>query len=770
MLTLCAAAISVPGGRASAQEGGDSKTFDYVVQPGDTCARIAERFFGDKRKWNLIHENNPGMGPTPHRLKPGSVLRLPHVDQGPDAKVTDVQRIVQARAPKDPEWERARRGKELYRGWRVNTLERAAADVTFRDGSVVQMRQNTLIIIYGDVYRAARRRTTEASLERGALRSRLGELRLDVTTPTGQAGLEGGSSVVSVDEQGTSLLSNHEGGEARFKVAAGQAVRVKPGFGSKARKGDKKPSKPKPLPPTPAWQADATTTFTGTRSRGGTVAGAWAPVEAAALYRVELAKEPDGSEVVVASKVPSSITRFEIHGLPEGDYFARVSSIDDGGFESPQSPPQPIRVRLLDLAPPGATPKSTKGAALPSDPAPSDAPPGPAQVLPGTEVVSPDGFACSTGGDAKSSSFTLAEPGTHEIDCATSDGTETPTVMVEVVAPKLSVVEPATSAPLVRQAGPRRVVVEVSSELPLPDDTRFRGPDGIQVVEVEGAEGRRTLELSASEQSPDWFALELVTGPPEDAAVLAVLDFTVAEQARLSFAPNEALGLALSPNVLGLVNDRREGSGAFATVGYWGDPGARKGFWRMSLGFEIAPVRRVRFGLATPIDVHRVGVVPEQRGDRDILLWAGYRIVMRNDLSIDTDLGVWFPTSNKPESIVRTRFVPAANISYVFNDRWLVRTRQGAILETSSGGPFVWASAYGLDIKVVKLLAINGEVDVVLGRSLGQAVTGVGAGPGVSVLAGPASIYFAARFAATEDFEASNGKYTLTGGLRLAFE
>ena len=51
-----------------------------------------------------------------------------------------------------------------------------------------------------------------------------------------------------------------------------------------------------------------------------------------------------------------------------------------------------------------------------------------------------------------------------------------------------------------------------------------------------------------------------------------------------------------------------------------------------------------------------------------------------------------------------------------------------------------------------------------------QAVTGVGAGPGISVLAGPASIYFSARFAATQDFEDVNGKYTLTGGLRLSFE
>ncbi len=752
----------------SAQAGETHETFDYVVQPGDTCARIAERFFGDKRKWNLIHENNPAMGPTPHRLKPGSVLRLPRVDQGADAEVTDVQRVVQARAPKDPEWKRARRGKELYRGWRVNTLERSAADVTFRDGSVVQMRQNTLIIIYGDVYRTARRRTTGASLERGTLRSRLGEFRLDVKTPNAEAGLEGGSSVVSVDEEGTSLISNHEGGAARFKLAAGEAVSVKPGFGSKVRKGDKRPTKPKPLPPTPDWETSGPSTFAGVRESGGTVRGAWKPVKKAVSYRVELARNPDGSEVVVSTDVRSSITRFEIHGLPEGDYFARVSSIDGGGFESRPSAARPIGVRLLDLQAPGTKPKTTETAAAPLKTAESEAPP--PRVLPGTEVVSPEGFACGTGSGAKSSSFTLSREGTYDIDCASSDGAAAPPLVVEVVAPKLTLVEPEMGAPLVRGDDPRRVIVEVSSDLPLPAETRFRAPAGIDVVEVDSAKGTRSVKLSAAEESSDSFALELVTGPPEDDAVLASLDLAVVGRDRLTFAPNEALGLSLSPNLLGLMNDRREGSGGFTTVGYWGDPGAKTGFWRMSLGFEIAPVRRVRFGLATPIDVHRAGMVPARRGDRDILVWAGYRILMRKDLSVYAELGIWFPTSNQPESIERTRFTPAVDLSYLFSDRWLFRTRQGAIVEASSGGPFLWASAYGIDVKIVKLLAINVEADLVLGRALGEAVTGVGAGPGISVLAGPASIYFSARIAATDDFEATNGKYTLTGGLRLSFE
>lgn len=751
---------------AEAQEGDPSETYEYVVQPGDTCAGIAERLFGNKRRYDLIHKHNPGMGPTPHHLVPGRVLILPRLEQGPDARLTDVQRNVQARAPKEPKWERAQQGKELYQGWRVNTLERASADVTFQDGSLVQMRQNTLIIIYGGVYRDARRKTAEASLERGTLRSRLSELRLDVKTPTAEAGLEGGSSVVSVEDDGTSLLSNHEGGNAHFKVTMGEAVSVKPGFGSKARKGARRPSKPAPLPATPRWNSDLDLIFSGIRAQGGTVRGAWSSVEAADSYRIEIAKDRKGGEVVVATKVPSSVTSFEIHRLPEGVYFARVSTIDSGGFESPQSEAHAMSVHLVHLDTPGDEATQNASADLGN---PEEAPL-PARVLPGTKVISPSGFLCGTKSHGKAESFALNDTGDYEVDCVASDGSAAPTVEVAVAAATLEVLEPETNAPLVRNADPTHMTLAVRSELPLPEGTRLRVPDGVVLDEISSSGNTITLALAATKESPDEIALELVAGPEGDEAVVASLEFGVTESERLDFAPNEALGLMLSRNAFGLTNDRREGSGPFATIAYVGDPKADNGRWRLNLGGEIAPVRRVRLGIAVPVDVHQSGAGPGTAVDDGILVWGGYRILMRRDLSVYTELGVWFPSAQEDKSIRRTRVVPALELSYLLIDRLLFRTRQGAILETSSGGPFLWASAYGLDIKLVRRFAISGELDVVLGKSAGEAVKGVGGGPGLSLLLGPAALFFATRFAATDDFEAINGKYTFTGGVRLTFE
>lgn len=747
---------------AAAQAAGASETYEYVIKPGDTCAGIAERLFGNKRRWDLIHEHNPGMGPTPHHLIPGEVLILPKLEQGPDARLTAVQRTVQARAPKDPEWERAKQGKELYRGWRVNTLEQASADVTFQDGSLVQMRQNTLIIIYGGVYRDARRKTTEASLERGTLRSRLSEFRLDVKTPSAEAGLDGGSSVLSVDDQGSSLLSNHEGGDANFKVKMGEAVSVKPGFGSKAKKGTRRPSKPAPLPATPNWSSDLDMIFSGIRAEGGTVRGAWSSVEAADSYRIEIAKDREGGEVVVATKVPASVTSFEIHRLPEGVYFARVSTIDSDGFESPQSAAHAMNVHLVRLDLPGEEPRP---GAAPGNP---EKAPLPARVLPGTRVVSPSGFLCGTVGHDKAESFVLEDAGAYQVDCMSSDGSAAPTVEVAVVATALEVLKPEMRAPLVRNAEPRRVTVSAKSELPLPERARLRVPEGIVLQEVSSSGDTTTLDLSATKESPDEIALELVSGPEGDEAVVASLGFDVIDSERLDFAPNEALGLMLSRSALGLTNDRREGSGPFATLAYVGDPKANNGKWRLNLGGEVAPIRRVRLGIAAPVDVHRSGTAPPS--DEGIQLWGGYRVLMRRDVSLYTELGVWFPSAQQSKSIRRTRLVPALEVSYLLVDRLLFRTRQGAILQTSSQGPFLWASAYGLDIKLVQRFAISGELDIVIGKSAGDAVRGVGGGPGLSLLLGPAALYFATRFAATDDFKAINGKYTFTGGVRVTFE
>jgi nucleoid-associated protein YgaU len=47
----------------------------YVVKEGDTLSSIAQSWFGDAARWDLIQEANPAI--DPNRLRIGQVLRLP---------------------------------------------------------------------------------------------------------------------------------------------------------------------------------------------------------------------------------------------------------------------------------------------------------------------------------------------------------------------------------------------------------------------------------------------------------------------------------------------------------------------------------------------------------------------------------------------------------------------------------------------------------------------------------------------------------------------
>lgn len=49
----------------------------YTVKEGDTLARIAEVFYGDRKAWRRIFEANGDVLSSPHALKPGQVLKIP---------------------------------------------------------------------------------------------------------------------------------------------------------------------------------------------------------------------------------------------------------------------------------------------------------------------------------------------------------------------------------------------------------------------------------------------------------------------------------------------------------------------------------------------------------------------------------------------------------------------------------------------------------------------------------------------------------------------
>lgn len=493
--TLAAALASAPPQ--------DVETLERKIVKGDTCEAIARELYGDSKHVDVIHRYNPWLGAQlPHHLEPGQALVLPKTlpPPQPDAEVTAARRTVEARPPEAVDWSSAQPGLDLWRGWRVNTRDDASAEITFRDQSRIQLRENTLVIIYGGSGTTkARRDTAEATLDRGALRSRLGAYSgkaapsVTVTTPSAVAEFVGGQSLVTVDDGGTSRVANHGEGKAavRSSGARGPKVRVAPKMGSKVDKG-KVPTKPKPLPPTPAWMERDPTTFVAAGEHGGTITGEWGAIASAASYRVEISEDPEGLSPIATQIVPARIHRFEAKGLPNGHYYARVAAIDGDAFESPPSERRSLVVVTAGLLTPGAAP-------LP----PSAEPEASAslRVLRGTRVLAPAGLRCRVDDGEPSSEPVLTAAGEHVVSCVTQDGA--PARGFAVIVSETKVAATSTTHAAVRGQS-STFAFSLDAEAPAPRRLWVEAPEGLTVAVpvATGTPGQWQARVHADPSAP----------------------------------------------------------------------------------------------------------------------------------------------------------------------------------------------------------------------------------------------------------------------------
>ena len=55
----------------------DTEPYDYIVQPGDTLERIAEKWLGVASEWPYLYEANRSRIKDPNRIQPGLKLVIP---------------------------------------------------------------------------------------------------------------------------------------------------------------------------------------------------------------------------------------------------------------------------------------------------------------------------------------------------------------------------------------------------------------------------------------------------------------------------------------------------------------------------------------------------------------------------------------------------------------------------------------------------------------------------------------------------------------------
>lgn len=506
---------------------------DYVVQKGDTCEKVTRKLYGSDKHIGLLHANNK-LGPKPHHLKPGMVLRVPQsVDAdadatpsattppaaGPDAILSFLRNEVDAYTPAQHP---GRRDEPLSRGHRVNTHAAASAEITFADESRLQLGEQSLIVILGSTRTQARTGTAEdTTLVTGSLRAHLGALAgkprppLALATPSAEVALEPGEAQVSVDAAQSTRLAVHRG-SARLR-AQRRSVVVPEQHGSKVLRGQP-PTPPRPLPAAPVWTSPpplfvlqrGPDPVISTYAAGVGLPGAPTP----AGWHVQVASDERFNDLIVDTRAPAEVTRLELRA-PPGRYHARVSAIDSDQFEGRAS--ERVEVVLASVTTVPATPAQ------------------PAQL-----VVSPGCFCALDDGPllAVQAPLTLAPGRAHALRCA-ADATGAGATTLEIPPSE------AGAPPAVPRVDPPPRVADAAL-IPVDPATQ---PSRI------GALGRAGIGLLVATVPVTAIGLGLTLSPlrPYHDDPLRRLDLRPAGIATLSFAP-----LLLVSGLTLLLLDRRD--------------------------------------------------------------------------------------------------------------------------------------------------------------------------------------------------------------------
>ncbi len=729
-LVLCFSFATTPASAQPPTATDSVEIIEYTVVAGDNCGRIAQRMWGNARRYDIIHSYNPDMGPPPHQLIAGTVLHLPRVATDasalPDARVTAAERSVTARPSTAETWRAAAVGLPLYRGWHVTTEERSSAELTFRDTSVIAMRADTLVIIFGDAAGRVRRGGTEATLDHGTMRTALGALRgdagggsalaLHVTTLSGSADMNGGSSVVSVDDGGTSRISAHVG-EVSVRGETGPAVSVPEGMGS-AVVPHARPTPPRPLPAAPTWM-NGPRRFLGAPGRGAVISGEWAAVANARTYHVEIARSADGRDVVSTTEVPSSVTRFELHGFPAGTYYLRVSTIDMDFFESRPSEVLTVVAADARFLAPGATEGGTFPAIDPSEE------PGPLELPFGTRVSVPDDVHCVLADGSSASEIVV----TSDAPPSCTDASGGAVVLLPMHTTSMTL----RSGVATMNAGATEPIAMSLASGPIPDgatiigdrvtvtSVRREGDSFIATVEAPPGDYTATLSLVLDGVVLATTTLRVSTAtptaPPEEPVAV------VEEEAPAPPPPGaltEAVGSIAFSQSVGLRDlDARGVGGRLGIAGI--DTGGGTIARVMLEAFGALLDDQLRFSVAMPIDFTSPRVQSWQAGSGDLIANVGWLPLRRGPVSLLVDAGLWIPTG-LDRGIPNARLVPSLEMAWLLGASFHLRTRQAAIVDLASTGPRLWASAYGMDARVVGLLGVGFEVELVVGDPDGNGV------------------------------------------------
>ncbi len=716
-------------------------TTEYTVREGDTCASIARRYFDDSQRHDRLHALNPQLGPPPHHLVAGTVLRVPSAIDDAEARITGLENRVLARG-EGASFAPASRGLALARGHQVMTEEASSAELTFRDRSRLAMRERTLVIVYGAT-RSDARTIARTTLERGALRSRLAELagEVEIETPGGQARASG-EVLVSVDAEGTSRVANQGEGSASLG-----GVDLPAGTGVVAQRGQT-PSAPRPLPQPPRWSVDNAGRFVGLTGHGATLRFGFEPVRDARSYRVEISRAADGSDVVAAVEIGGGEREVVLHRIPAGTYYVSIATIDEHLLEGRASPRRALTVLEASLIPlDGGVPRVE-----PFDFGDPSVPYESPRLWPGTWIVAPRGLRCDAGDGALSGMSTLAGAAGSDVvvRCVDARDREVPAFEVRVASARIE-----GTLPAIHRERRETIPIALVADAPLPERLTAHA-EGFDARWARSGDGY-VLGVYAPFEAPEAAHVELFVATGSTRVVLATFELPVASEQTIPRGPAPITPPAPRPSELPIVQTALGAVPLAGTIGLREGPIVRVHLRggagaldpddadlrsRGVLGVDVpVPGEPLALGFAWMLDAGDPPARDATRGSGDLFVRGALALLRGTPISAQLELAAQLPTGGAASSLGRARLAPSI-LGRLDLAMLTLRTQHGALIDREGAA---YSSAIAADVRPLPWLAVGAQLDLAVGAELGVAVA-----LGVAARMGAVDLSLGARFAPRE--------------------
>ena len=349
---------------------------EITVKEGDTLWSVANYYLKDPQRWPEILKYNSLPSSDLNVILPGMKLRVPMLlikEQLRAAHLIYIYNDVRYRRRAEAEWKQPSKDMELYNEDGLRTLQQSSAKVKFPSGEILNMDENSLIILKPE------KKQEEIDLLSGGVRASRTKILTSSSVidpkivPKGPAP----DFKTRFKEDKTTLVEVYEG--IVDVTAQGKTVTLTKGFGTEV-KFRQPPSVPKTLPPVPglgtevkntggspelkqpapkdvfnSLQVDIQIPPVPARSSGvGEKDQAQSKVlgQLVNKYHVQVSTSYEFSSVVMDEIDPLKdkvSLDFKKEQLSDGIYYYHYAYVDELGFEGPYSRPTQF---IIDTTPP----------------------------------------------------------------------------------------------------------------------------------------------------------------------------------------------------------------------------------------------------------------------------------------------------------------------------------------------------------------------------------------------------------------------------------